>query len=72
MTVTLTAHGEQLLKKARGLGHSPEEIVERALEAVIKSESPISDQEQERRRQAIAAMLELKKTSFDFRPRCKH
>ena len=63
MTVTLTAHGEQLLEaaRARGLGHSPEEIVERALEAVVKPESPPSEEEKERRRQAIAAMLEFKK-----------
>ena len=63
MTVTLTAHGEQLLEAARtrGLGRSPEEIIERALEAVIKPESPVPDGEKERRRQAITSMLEFKR-----------
>ncbi len=63
MTVTLTPHGEQLLKaaRARGLGHSPEEIVERALEAIAISEPPCSEDEKERRRQAVAAMQEFSK-----------
>jgi hypothetical protein len=36
MQVSLTTHGEELLKQqlALGLGRSPEEVVERALETV--------------------------------------
>jgi hypothetical protein len=62
MTATLTAHGEQLLEtaRARGLGRSPEEIVERALEAVVKPDPPVVEEEKDRR-QAVAAMLEFSK-----------
>lgn len=40
MQVTLTRHGEELLKEqlARGIGLSPEEIVERALETLAGKE----------------------------------
>src|SRR5882672_9112993 len=58
MQVTLTPHGEALLQAAlaRGLGRSPEEIVERALETVIRNEPALSEEEIERRRQAVDAM----------------
>ena len=58
MQVTLTPHGEQLVERAlaRGLGRSPEEIVERALETVVPNEPALSDEETERRRQAVEAM----------------
>lgn len=41
MQVTLTPHGEELLKDqlARGLGRSPEEVVERALEKLAEQPS---------------------------------
>ena len=41
---------------ARGLGHSAEEIVERALETVVRNEPALSEEEKERRRQAVDAM----------------
>jgi len=59
MTVHLSAHGQQLLEAAlaRGMGHSPEEVVERALEAATSRAAMISDKEREQRRQAVADML---------------
>jgi hypothetical protein len=59
MQVTLTPHSEQLLEAAlaRGVGSSPEEVVERALEAVAHQEPQLTEQEKERRRQAVDAML---------------
>ena len=58
MQVTLTPHGEELLQAAlaRGVGSSAEEIVERALETVVGNESALSEEEKERRRQAVDAM----------------
>jgi len=58
MTVNLTPHGQELLEAAlaRGLGRSPEEVVERALEAAAGG-GTTSDEERERRRQAVAGML---------------
>ena len=58
MQVTLTPHGEELLEAAlaRGLGRSPEEIVERALETIAREEPVLSEEEKERRRQAVDAM----------------
>ncbi|MGA2143546.1 MAG: hypothetical protein ABSH49_01040 [Bryobacteraceae bacterium] len=59
MTVNLSPHGQQLLEAAlaRGVGSSPEEVVERALEATASSLVPLSDSERERRRQAVVGML---------------
>jgi len=59
MTVHLSAHGQQLLEAAlaRGMGCSPEEVVERALEAATSRAAMISDEEREQRRQAVADML---------------
>ena len=59
MQVTLTPHAEELLKAelARQAGSSPEEIVERALESITRVEPVLSEEEKERRRQAVAAML---------------
>ncbi|MEO8662484.1 MAG: hypothetical protein ABI693_28745 [Bryobacteraceae bacterium] len=42
---------------ARGIGSSPEEVIERALEAAAASTSTDSGDEQERRRHAVAGML---------------
>ena len=58
MTVNLTPRGEDLLQAAlaRGVGRSPEEVVERALEAATGSKRTPSE-EREERRQAVAAML---------------
>ena len=57
MQVALTPHSEQLVRQqlARGLGRSPEEVIERALEA---SQPPavLTETEKERRRQAVAAV----------------
>jgi hypothetical protein len=59
MTVHLSPHGQQLLEAAlaRGVGHSPEEVIERALEAATGAVETPSEEERERRRQAVASML---------------
>jgi hypothetical protein len=59
MTVNLTPHGQELLQAAlaRGVGRSPEEVIERALEAATGSAAALPEQERERRRQAVAGML---------------
>jgi hypothetical protein len=59
MTVNLTPHGQELLEAAlaRGVGRSPEEVVERALEATTGAANTPSEEERERRHQAVAAML---------------
>jgi hypothetical protein len=59
MRVTLTPHAEELVEAAlaRGLGHSPEEVVERALEKITHEELILSEEEAERRRQVVDAML---------------
>src|SRR5450631_2281329 len=59
MTVHLSTYGQELLEAAlaRGVGRSPEEVVERALEAASGMESTLSNEELERRRQAVASML---------------
>lgn len=57
MTVNLSQRGQEMLETAlaRGLGRTPEEIVERALETVTRQDSSISDRDQHR--QAVAGML---------------
>ena len=59
MTVNLSPHGQELLEAAlaRGVGRSPEEVIERALEAATGSAATLSEEERERRRQAVAGML---------------
>jgi hypothetical protein len=59
MTVKLTPRAQELLEAAlaRGVGRSPEEVIERALEAATTSAAPLSENERERRRQAVARML---------------
>jgi hypothetical protein len=59
MTVHLSPHGQELLEAAlaRGVGRSPEEVVELALEAPSGMASTLSDEELERRRQAVASMV---------------
>jgi hypothetical protein len=59
MTVQLSPHGQQLLEAAlaRGVGRSPEEVVERALEVASGLAATRSDEELERRREAVAGML---------------
>ncbi len=59
MTVQLTPHGQQLLEAAlaQGVGRSPEEVVERALEVATGATATPSDEERERRRQAVVGML---------------
>jgi hypothetical protein len=67
MTVTLTPQGQALLEAAlaRGLGASPEEVVERALEAVTNRNDlprlPLSEEELERRRKAVEGILEFRR-----------
>ncbi len=58
MTVNLSPHGEELLEAAlaRGIGRSPEEVIERALE-VAYSAATNPDQDLDLRRQAVAHML---------------
>jgi len=57
--VNLTPHGQQLLESAlaRGAGRSPEEVIERALEAATGDVTTLSEEERNRRRQAVARML---------------
>ena|ERR1035438_4274383 len=59
MTLHLSTYGQELLEAAlaRGVGRSPEEVVERALEAATGMESTLSNEELGRRRQAVASML---------------
>ncbi|HXN47368.1 MAG TPA: hypothetical protein VN893_12055 [Bryobacteraceae bacterium] len=59
MTVQLSTHGQHLLEAAlaRGLGRSPEEVIERALEAASGVTAALSDEERARRRQAVAGIL---------------
>jgi hypothetical protein len=59
MTVDLTPHGQELLEAALacGLGRSPEEVVERALEAATGAGTTLFDAEHEQRRQAVANLL---------------
>lgn len=58
MQVTLSPHGEELVEAAlaRGVGRSPEEVVERALETIAGEDPVLSEEEKERRRQAVDAM----------------
>jgi hypothetical protein len=58
VTVRLSSHGQELLEAAlaRGVGRSPEEVVERALEAASRMVGPLSVEELEQRRRAIAGM----------------
>ena len=59
MQVTLSRHGTEIVEAAlaRGVGRSPEEVVERALETIARAEPALSENERERRRQAVDAML---------------
>jgi hypothetical protein len=59
MTVELSPHGQQLLEAAlaRGVGRSPEEVIERALEAASGATATLSDQERARRREAVAGVF---------------
>ena len=58
MQVTLSPHGAEIVQAAlaHGLGRSAEEVVERALEIIAREEQVLSEQERERRRQAVDAM----------------
>jgi hypothetical protein len=59
MTIHLTPRGEELLEAAlsRGLGRSPEEVVEHALEAANNMGLLSPGDESERKRQAVASMM---------------
>jgi hypothetical protein len=59
MMVNLTPRAQELLQAAlaRSVGRSPEEVIERALETVATSAAPLSEEEREPRRQAVASML---------------
>jgi hypothetical protein len=59
MTVNLSPHGQELLEAAlaRGVGRSPEEVIERALETATGAAATLSETEREQRRQAVASML---------------
>ena len=59
MMVHLSVHGQELLEAAlaRGVGRSPEEVVERALEAAHGTVTTLPNEELERRRQAVAGMM---------------
>lgn len=59
MTINLSPHGQELLEAAlaRGVGRSPEEVIERALESATSSAATLSEEERGRRWQAVAGML---------------
>ena len=59
MTVHLSPHGQEPLEAAlaRGVGRSPEEVVERALAAASGVASMLFTEEREQRRRAVASML---------------
>jgi hypothetical protein len=63
MQVTLTGHAEQLLKKelARQAGRSAEEILERALERLAESATPVTTERKKTAGEAVADILELRK-----------
>src|SRR3954468_15646573 len=62
MQVTLTPHGEELLQAAlaRGLGNSPEEVIERPLETVAEQATPTAER-QTTAAQAVAHIRESRK-----------
>jgi len=59
MMVNLTPRAQALLEAAlaRGMGRSPEEVIERVLEAATGSATTPSEEDRERRCQAVADML---------------
>ena len=72
MTVNLTPHGQELVEAAlaRGEGCSPEEVVERALEATTSAANGLSAEQRERRRQAVAPMLAFRE-EYRLTPRSR-
>src|SRR5437660_881293 len=62
MTIHLTPHGEELLEAAlaRGVGHSAEEVVERALEASTAAQTASANPAEDRRPRAAAGRLALR------------
>jgi Arc/MetJ-type ribon-helix-helix transcriptional regulator len=65
MNVHLTAHGEKLLQErlAQGLYHSPEEVIERALETLAEKEAAkfTLGVRAKTRDEAVADIFELRK-----------
>jgi hypothetical protein len=57
MQVTLTPHAEEIVAAAlaRGIGRSPEEVVEHALETIAREE-PVPSEEEKERQQAVDGM----------------
>lgn len=58
MQVTLSPHSAEIVQAAlaHGLGRSPEEIIERALETIAREEHVLRDEQREQRREAVEAM----------------
>jgi hypothetical protein len=63
MQVTLTPHGEELLKDqlAHNAGSSPAEILERALEKLAEQTPPQPAERKKTPAEAVADILELRK-----------
>lgn len=63
MQVTLTPHGEELLKDqlARQAGSSPEQILERALEKLAEQAPPAAAERRKTPAEAVDDILELRK-----------
>jgi Arc/MetJ-type ribon-helix-helix transcriptional regulator len=63
VNVRLTPHSEQLLKQqlAHGTFHSPEEVIEHALETLAEKESAMDASQKDAAAKAIADILELRK-----------
>jgi len=60
MTVELTPHVQELLKiaMAQGLGKSPEEVIELALEGMVPhSRRELTEEEKERAKRAVEGLL---------------
>jgi len=74
MTVQLTPHGQRLLEAAlsRGVGRSPKEVIERALEAATGTTATLSEEERERRWQAVARMEAFREEYHHPRTRRAH
>ena len=63
LTVTLDAHGEQLLSAhlRSGRYHSPEEVVTRALETLTEKEPPTNTNRNKTAAEAVADIRDLRR-----------
>jgi len=59
MTINLSPRGQEMLEAAlaRGVGRSPEEVIERVLETAAGGGAALPEADGEQRRQAVASMI---------------